>query len=348
MIPNLTYMELLTYKIAEAVDLEERWHIFAKRTEATERKFKPALIKTFDKQERSVLSRMRGKPVPDTSDAKIYACVGDEVERFGETGVITQILDAPPAFDLEFDLDDPRNIGRLAPWVRERGRYFKKIVPIDDDVILLKASEEATAAAVSYVDELFGIATWQKVFATVATPFVTEAFAEAGQAAFTEIGLEASFNVTNARAREILRTRVFKFAKEVNETTQARLRTALAAGFDAGEGIPELSKRVAGVFDIAKSSRTDTIARTEIVGASNQGTHQGFIDSEIVETEIWIDSRDARVRTSPHNHAIDGEEVKLGERFSNGLLHPHDPGGAPGNVINCRCTTGAGKLKEAA
>lgn len=300
MTTKLTTMEYLTYKIAVEVDLEERWHIFAKRTEATEDKFKPKLRTTFSKQERSVLRNMRGKPVPDTSDAK-------------------------------------NAIAYHLAW-NDRPPY----------VVIKLSSDEAEAAAESYVNDIFTVAAWQTAFENVAKPFVIEAFSEAGQAAFTEVGVEAAFNVTNANARKILETRVFKFAKEVNETTQARLRTALAQGFDAGESIPELSQRVADVFDIARSSRTDAIARTEIVGASNQGTHQGFIDSEIVETEVWIDSRDARVRTSPHNHAIDGEEVKLGEKFSNGLLHPHDPNGAAGNTINCRCTTGAGKLKEAA
>lgn len=274
----LSYTDFIATKIAMELDLEERWHIFVKRTEDTERKFKPKLVALFSRQERDVLRRMRRLPVP--------------------------------------------TIG--------------------------KASEEAVAAAESYVDELFQIADWQKLFETVALPFVTEAFAEAGQAAFVEIGLEASFNVTNVLAREILRTRVFKFAEDVNDTTKARLRTALATGFDAGESIPELSQRVADVFDIAKGSRTDTIARTEIVGASNQGTFQGFVDSDVVEKKVWINSRDNLVRSSPHNHRIDGQKRKLQAKFSNGLLHPHDPNGAAGNVINCRCTLGASKLKEAA
>lgn len=347
MTTNLTYMELLTFKIAETMDLEERWHIFAKRTEATERKFKPELIKTFNRQERDVLRRMRGKRVPKIETPKAGFSRGDAVIYCGNVGVITDKV-FPLMLDITFDLDDPRNQNAGA-WMREaQGRYFKSILRDDDNVFLLKASEEAEAAAEAFVASIFTVAAWEAAFRITARPFVTEAFLEAGQAAFADVGIEAAFNVTNTRAREILRTRVFKFAEEVNETTQARLRTALATGFDAGESIPELSQRVADVFDIAKSSRTDTIARTEIVGASNQGTFQGLVDSDVVETKIWIDSRDARVRTSPHNHAIDGQERKLNARFSNGLLYPHDPSGAPGNVINCRCDHAAGKLKEAA
>jgi len=306
MTTNLTPFEILTYKIAVEVDLEVRWDIFAKRTEDTEDAFKPELIKTFNRQERSVLSKMRGKTPPDTSKAiqvVTYRQAGDgEKGCWGTNGV--------------YDL------------------LIEKVV-----------SEEAEVAAESFVDDIFVVATWIPIFERVARPFVTTAFQEAGQAAFTEIGLEAAFDVTNANARRILQNRVFKFAKEVNETTQARLRTALATGFDAGESIPELSQRVADVFDIAKGSRTDTIARTEIVGASNQGTFQGFVDSDVVATIVWIDSRDSKVR---HSHRIDGEEVELGKRFSNGLRFPHDPNGPAEEIVNCRCSHGASTLKEAA
>ncbi len=209
-------------------------------------------------------------------------------------------------------------------------------------------SDEAEAASEAYVDAIYTASAWQTAFEAVVLPFVTLAYKEAGQAAFVEIGLEASFNVTNPRARKFLQDRTFENVKGILDVNREKIRKALVKGLDAGESIPDISKRIASVFDINRGSRTDKIARTEIVGASNNGTHQGYVDSEIVITEIWIDSRDSRVRTSPHNHALDGEEVKLGARFSNGLRHPHDPGGAAGNVINCRCTTRAGKLKEAA
>lgn len=209
-------------------------------------------------------------------------------------------------------------------------------------------SDEAEAASEAYVDAIYTASAWQTVFETVTLPFVTLAYKEAGQAAFVEIGLEATFNVTNSRAREFLQDKVFKFSEEVNEVTREKIRKALVKGLDAGESIPQISKRIASVFDINRGSRTDKIARTEIVGASNNGTHQGYVDSGIVITEVWIDSQDSVVRTFPHNHKINGEEVALGKRFSNGLLHPHDPGGAAGNVINCRCTSRAKKLKEAA
>ena len=280
---NLTEMEEIVLKIAEDLiladmDLDERWNVFAKRTEATEDKFKPKLRDAFTKQEKSVLAKLRRASIPT----------------------------------------------------------------------IKKGSDEAEAASEAYVDAVFTPSAWQEAFEALELPFVTLAYREAGQAAYKEIGIEVAFNVTNPRAKKYLEDKVFKFAEDVNETTREKIRKALVKGLDAGDDIPTISQRVADVFEISRGSRTEAIARTEIVGASNNGTHGGYVESEVVETTIWIDSRDDRVRTSPHNHALDREEVKLGERYSNGLLHPHDPGGAAGNVINCRCTEAAKKLKEAA
>ena len=55
--------------LTEELDLEARWNVFVKRTEATEEKFKPKLRTFFGVQERSVLSRMRRTPVPDLGKA---------------------------------------------------------------------------------------------------------------------------------------------------------------------------------------------------------------------------------------------------------------------------------------
>lgn len=329
--------ELLAEEEAELdAELTAKWLVFVKRTEKTEDAFKPKLRTAFTKQEKSVLGKLQGKRIPDTSDAeKAPARVGDEVEYHGKDGRIIQL-------DFSYSVVTAVHIKTLDEWRQcISGEEIR-------DIIIAKGSEEAEEAADKFADTIYTASAWQATFTAAMLPFVTQAYLEAGNAAFVEIGLEAAFNVTNPRARKFLKDRTFENVKGINEETRAKLKRVLVQAFDKGEGIPEISKRIAGVFDINRGSRTDKIARTEIVGASNNGTHQGYVDSEIVITEIWIDSRDSRVRTSPHNHALDGEEVALGKRFSNGLLHPHDPGGAAGNVINCRCTTESGKLKEAA
>jgi uncharacterized protein with gpF-like domain len=92
------------------------------------------------------------------------------------------------------------------------------------------------------------------------------------------------------------------------------------------------------MFDGAKN-RVKTIARTEINSAANGGKFIGFKDAG-VEKHEWLNSFDSDVREAHSNNVgVGGEVVELGESFSNGLVHPGDPGGDPGEVINCRCTT---------
>ena len=70
--------------------------------------------------------------------------------------------------------------------------------------------------------------------------------------------------------------------------------------------------------------------------AINESNNEEWKQSGVVEKKEWVAVRDERTRES---HAeLDGETVKLGERYSNGLRFPSDPAGDPEEVINCRCT----------
>jgi SPP1 gp7 family putative phage head morphogenesis protein len=82
--------------------------------------------------------------------------------------------------------------------------------------------------------------------------------------------------------------------------------------------------------------RAQTIARTELGRVYSAARIEAFREADVQEIE-WLSARDELVRRDPYNHAIDGERVAMGQRFSNGLRWPHDEDGEPGNVINCRC-----------
>jgi uncharacterized protein with gpF-like domain len=59
-------------------------------------------------------------------------------------------------------------------------------------------------------------------------------------------------------------------------------------------------------------------------------------DMGILTEKEWMATHDKRVRDS--HAAIDGETKPTDELFSNGLMYPGDPNGAPAEVYNCRCT----------
>lgn len=89
--------------------------------------------------------------------------------------------------------------------------------------------------------------------------------------------------------------------------------------------------------------RGETIARTEMLTALatsqreayEQAIASGAVDRQHVR-KVWRATRDARTRDS-HRH-VDSESVGMDERFSNGLLYPHEPGAPASETINCRCS----------
>ena len=78
-----------------------------------------------------------------------------------------------------------------------------------------------------------------------------------------------------------------------------------------------------------------TIARTE-TGLALNGARADVFEQDDVPFLSWSSANDPLVRPS---HDIDGEKVRRGEKFSNGLLHAQEAGAPASEVVNCRCTT---------
>jgi SPP1 gp7 family putative phage head morphogenesis protein len=122
-------------------------------------------------------------------------------------------------------------------------------------------------------------------------------------------------------------------------------RSALAEGLAKGESIPQLAQRVRDAAGVA-APRATTIARTEVIGASNAGSIEGmrtlaasFGIEDMKKT--WIATRDNRTR--PTHLAVNGKEVGLDETFTVGgwpADRPHDPLLPADETVNCRCTLG--------
>ena len=86
--------------------------------------------------------------------------------------------------------------------------------------------------------------------------------------------------------------RSFTLAKSINKTTLEALRHELALGFEAGESIQQLTKRIEGYFDTNARMRAEMISRTEVISASNEGALHRF-ELEGVEKSEFLASPDA-------------------------------------------------------
>ena len=122
-------------------------------------------------------------------------------------------------------------------------------------------------------------------------------------------------------ALDWIKLRSLTLAKSINKTTLEALRNELALGFEAGESIPQLSKRIEGYFEGNAKYRAEMISRTEVISAFNEG-HLHRYELEGVDKSEWYAAPDS----CPECAIGDGRIIPTKE--AHGLIPKHP---------NCRC-----------
>jgi hypothetical protein len=233
--------------------------------------------------------------------------------------------------------------------------------------IRAKATMDWAAVFEAWVKYLEGAEVWRKVF----VPLIKGVITDQAERWAAELGLR--FDVRNFFAEDWFDAYMLKFAQPINKTTTDFLSRMLKQAMEEGWSIPDMQKRIEAAFDVwAKDTtlteeerawfeerlpqyRTEMIARTETMRASNAGTTELYKDWGVKEKE-WLSTKDDRTRTygenryakqGPTEHLADwpegpnGQVVGIGEPFvvsGEKLEFPGDPEGSPENTINCRCT----------
>lgn len=188
------------------------------------------------------------------------------------------------------------------------------------------------------VSQIFDAKKEAKVAIELISPYLLTFLQDSGADALGMTAPQEDFQTTK-RIENWIKKRAAEFAESVNNTTLEGLERVLAEGISSGEGIRDLSKRVADVYGEFDSYRSERIARTEATAANNEGLLEGFRQSEVATGKEWINSGDGRVRPEHDDGTgVGGEIVGLSERFSNGLSFPEEP--------NCRCVIGPAFLEE--
>ena len=113
------------------------------------------------------------------------------------------------------------------------------------------------------------------------------------------------------------------------------LNQIITEGYTSGKGINVVANMLTRRFDQLETWEAKRIARTEIHNSHNQGVMRIY-DEVGVEYTQWIAANDDRVRES--HEEIDGEIIRIGDTYSNGLRYPGDTNGPIEEWINCRCS----------
>lgn len=206
--------------------------------------------------------------------------------------------------------------------------------------VLRRLSQMKTARPVfrQGSDMLFDPDDWMRAYTESGMPLMGRAVLEGAKGAIAEFGIGISFDVTRPIVQDWVSQRVAFWASMVNEETGRLLTSEIQEASALGESIPQLQSRVEKVFDFSSTIRSERIARTEMLNATNYGAVQAYEDSGVVGSKMWLATPDERTRDA-HAEA-DRQVVPLSSDFLvGGELIPYPGAGSPGNGINCRCTT---------
>jgi hypothetical protein len=209
---------------------------------------------------------------------------------------------------------------------KEAIRNLKAITPDAD----------RSRAPVSVAD-LFDPTAWDELFEVRVNPIRKAAYLDAAGEALRGIGVQQTFEFTPIVAQR-LNDYGALMVKQVEATTVKRLQRALSKGTEEGQGIGSITKAINEAFG-SRRRNAATIARTELLRATQNAQIESFSQSGVVEFKRWNDNRDSDVRDSHYGSLI--PVVQTARTFtlgnSNTAMHPGDASLPPADSINCRC-----------
>lgn len=176
------------------------------------------------------------------------------------------------------------------------------------------------------------------------TPYLRQTVVDAQGDVIADYGVlpeDSPIRLTNPQSQQALEERTNRI-RGAAAYTWSSIQGELRQGIEDGDGIPQLADRIRGKVDETYTGRYETIARTEVIGATNEAQAKIGKDLDLGARQ-WLATLDDRTRDShlkahgaialfdqPFYMALYGGEGEL--------MYPGDPGGPASEVINCRCT----------
>lgn len=186
---------------------------------------------------------------------------------------------------------------------------------------------------------------WETMLTAIYAGVMEDFGQETGEALAKSIGPTSrkfEFDPWLDNVREWIETTVAEKVTLISQATKNMIKQQIALGFEEGDSTVEIAERLQRQYRDFSDRRAMTIARTEVVAASNAGSHFAAEQTGLEYQRVWLSSRDERVRD---DHAdMDGQRRGKNEPFEapdgSLLMFPGDTslGAAASQTIQCRCT----------
>jgi SPP1 gp7 family putative phage head morphogenesis protein len=192
-------------------------------------------------------------------------------------------------------------------WEWERKTIIANLKKIKKSWVT-KGKEEDTAESVLYPKSEA-----KKRLQKGAKPIDLATLEEQGKVAIKELGVDEVFSVNTPEIKKWIKEYLPIFSEELEKVNVEKLKKELIEGLEAGEGIPQLTKRVNTTYDNWNKFRSEMIARSEILRASNMGNLNAYRQSGVVVKHEWLTFFDDR--TCPWCENMDGTTVSIEGKF---------------------------------
>jgi len=146
----------------------------------------------------------------------------------------------------------------------------------------------------------------------------------------------------NTKVADYLATEVPRFSKDITIQTNKIIADVINDSIAEGLSTAQTSAKIRESFTAMEKSRSDRIARSEIIRATSVATEESFIVSEVVELKEWLTFIDER--TDEACLALDGKTLGLGKDYfkkgdsTHGVNIDYENIAGPPLHVNCRCT----------
>lgn len=177
------------------------------------------------------------------------------------------------------------------------------------------------------------------------TPKIKNIILDTAKNRLSEIGVTIEFNFKDPKVEKYLGQKLYKHAKDINETTYKEVNAILREGFQEGVSTFEMAQMLREKFESMETYRAQMISRTETISATNFSDLESIKQAGLDETlmKFWLSESDARdTHAAAANKYGPDNPIPLDEEFIVGGDSMMYPGGGtlPEENINCRCTLG--------
>lgn len=169
---------------------------------------------------------------------------------------------------------------------------------------------------------VFATERWNRQLTAILVDRGTDTAVEFGRILFALVGRSARFDPS----------RMDRWIETVASNSAARMNGAISDDLFDAQLAEDTPAQVEATLDRYLNVRTALWAVAVTTTFAMFGSHEGAFSAGAREKRWQVTSGNPR----DSHRAVNGQVVAMGERFSNGLRWPGDPGPA-GEIANCKC-----------